>query len=165
MAFDAFLKIPTIPGESTDEKHIDWINILFFSHGVSQPAGGTLGNGGARPAQRAGHQEFAVVKALDKASPKLAVACCSGERISNIVLELCQAGGNKTKYMEYKMTDVTIASVCPKGATQGKETVPLEEVTFSYHKIEWAYTVVDHMTGMPKGEVKAYWDLVTDTGG
>jgi type VI protein secretion system component Hcp len=67
--------------------------------------------------------------------------------------------------MEYKMTDVTVSSMRPKGATQGKEAVPLEEVTFSYHKIEWAYTVIDYMTGMPKGEVKAYWDLVTDSGG
>ena len=39
-------------------------------------------------------------------------------------------------------------------------------MTFSaYRKIYWIYTVVDYLTGMPKGEVKASWDLVTDTGG
>ena len=27
MAFDAFLKIDGIPGESSDEKHADWIEI------------------------------------------------------------------------------------------------------------------------------------------
>ena len=28
MAFDAFLKVDGIPGESTDDKHKDWIEIL-----------------------------------------------------------------------------------------------------------------------------------------
>ena len=45
MAFDAFLKVDGIPGESTDDKHKDWIEVLSFNHGVSQPAGGS---GGAR---------------------------------------------------------------------------------------------------------------------
>lgn len=165
MAFDIFLKIPSIPGESTDEKHVDWIAILFFSHGVNQRASEGLGNSRSRSTQRAEHQEFTVVKALDKASPKLAVACCRGERVSEIILELCESGGNKTKYMEYRMMDITISSVHQGGAAQGKESVPLEEVKFSYRKIEWIYTSFDCATGMPKGEVKAYWDLVQDTGG
>jgi bacteriocin-like protein len=32
-AYDAFLKIDGIPGESTDDKHKDWIEILSFNHG------------------------------------------------------------------------------------------------------------------------------------
>jgi hypothetical protein len=35
MAFDAFLKIDGIPGESTDDKHKDWIEILSFAHGLN----------------------------------------------------------------------------------------------------------------------------------
>ena len=30
MAFDGFIKIDGIPGESTDDKHKDWIEILSF---------------------------------------------------------------------------------------------------------------------------------------
>ena len=35
-----FLKIEGVPGESTDEGHADWIEVMSFSHGVSQTAGG-----------------------------------------------------------------------------------------------------------------------------
>ena len=34
MAFDAFLKIDGIPGESTDDKHKDWIEVLSFDFGM-----------------------------------------------------------------------------------------------------------------------------------
>jgi len=32
MAVDVFLKIDGIPGESTDDKHKEWIEILSYSH-------------------------------------------------------------------------------------------------------------------------------------
>ena len=34
-AYDAFLKIDGIPGESTDDKHKDWIEILSFNHSTT----------------------------------------------------------------------------------------------------------------------------------
>ena len=36
MPADAFLKIDGIPGESTDAKHENQIEVLSFSHSVSQ---------------------------------------------------------------------------------------------------------------------------------
>ena len=58
MAFDAFLKIDGIPGESSDDKHKDWIEILSYSHGVSQSGSGSRSSGGARSAERCDHQDF-----------------------------------------------------------------------------------------------------------
>ncbi len=58
MAFDAFLKIDGIPGESTDDKHKDWIEILSFSHGLSQAATGSRSSGGAATAERCQPQGF-----------------------------------------------------------------------------------------------------------
>ncbi len=40
MAVDMFLKIDGIPGESTDSKHKDWIEVLSYSFGASQPSAG-----------------------------------------------------------------------------------------------------------------------------
>ena len=34
-AYDAFLKIDGIAGESTDDKHKDWIEILSFNHSTT----------------------------------------------------------------------------------------------------------------------------------
>ena len=165
MAFDAFLKIATIPGESTDDAHQDWIEVLSYSHGLSQSGSGSVSSGGARTAERCDHQEFSITKTLDKASPLLALACCNGEHIGEIKLELCRAGGDKNKYMEYTLNDVIVASVHPNGSAQGAETLPMEDVTFNYGKITWTYTETDHRTGKPGGIVEKFWDLTTNSGG
>ena len=68
MAFDAFIKIDGIPGESTDDKHKDWIEILSFHWGVSQPSSGGRSTGGAASAERCNHTDFSIVHTLDKAS-------------------------------------------------------------------------------------------------
>ncbi len=165
MAFDTFLKIGTIPGESTDDKHKDWIEVLSFSHGVSQPATGSVSSGGARSAERCDHSDFSIVKSLDKASPKLNLACCNGEHIKEVTVELCRATQDKARYMQYKMEDVIVTSVRPGGSAQGGETLPLEEVSFNYAKISWVYTETDHKTGKAKGDVQTHWDQGANKGG
>lgn len=165
MAFDCFLKIEGVPGESTDDKHKEWIELLSFSHGLSQPGSGSVSSGGARTAERCDHQDFSVVKTLDKASPKLALFCCNGTHIKTINVEFCRAAGDKTKYMEYILTDSIVSSVRPGGSAQGGEALPLEEVSFNYGKIEWVYSETDHSTGKPKGDVKTHWDLELNKGG
>ena len=165
MAFDCFLKIDTIPGECTDDKHKEWIEVLSYSHGVSQPSSGSVSSGGARSSERCDHQDFSVVKTLDKASPKLILACCNGQHIPTITIELCRATGDKQKYMSYILKDVIISSVRPTGSARGGESLPVEEVTFCYGKIEWTYTETDHMTGKPKGDIKTQWDQVANKGG
>ena len=164
MAFDCFLQIDGIQGESTDDAHTDWIELLSYSHGVSQPGGGARSTAGAGAPGRCEHSDFSVVKALDKASPKLALFCCSGKHIDKVTIELCRATGDKQKYMEYAMENVVISSVRPGGSAQGGDSLPLEEVTFNYGKIEWVYTETDHATGKKKGDVKASWDLTTNKG-
>ncbi|NQT85755.1 type VI secretion system tube protein Hcp [bacterium] len=165
MAFDCFLKIDGVPGECTDDKHKDWIEVLSFSHGVSQPASGSSSSGGGRSAERCDHQDLSIVTTLGKASPKLALFCCNGTHIASVKMELCRATGDKQKYMGFDLSDVIVASYRPGGAAEGGEALPLEEVSFNYGKIEWIYTETDHKTGKPKGDVKAHWDLITNKGG
>jgi type VI secretion system secreted protein Hcp len=165
MAFDAFLKIEGIPGESTDDNHLDWIELHSFSHGLLQRASGSASSGGARTSQRCDHEDFVVVKDLDKASPKLALYCCNGTHIPEITLELCRATGEQQKYMEYVLRDVIVSSVRPTGNPGGEAALPQEEVAFNYAKIEWTYTELDHETGASKGNITAHWDQVKNTGG
>ena len=106
-----------------------------------------------------------MVKVLDKASPKLALACCKGEHIQEIKLELCRATGDKQVYMVYKLTDSIVSSVQSHGSAGGSEPLPLEDVTFNFGKIEWTYTATDQKTGKAKGDVKANWDTVANKGG
>jgi type VI secretion system secreted protein Hcp len=164
MGFDAFMKIATIPGESTDDKHKDWIELLSFSHGVSQPAAGSVSGTGGLGGGRTDHKDFTIVHHLDKASPKLHLACCKGEHVPDVTIELCKAGGDKNKYMIYKMSDVMVRSVEPTGDAKGVHDLPLEQASFSYAKMEWTYTAYDNK-GKPKGDVKANWDLALNKGG
>ena len=165
MAFDAFLKIEGYPGESTDDKHKDWIEILSFTHSIDQPISGTVSGGGARSSERIQHGGFNITKALDKTSPKLDVCCCKGIHIKTITLELCRATGDKQKYMSYVLTDSIISHMSILGQAHGDGSLPLEEVSFQYAKIDWTFTDTDNKTGKSKGDIKGSWDLVTNTGG
>ena len=46
MAFDSFLKLDGIKGESVDSKHKDELEILSFSFGANNTGGGRAGGGG-----------------------------------------------------------------------------------------------------------------------
>jgi type VI secretion system secreted protein Hcp len=161
--YDAFCQVKGIDGDSTDDKHKNWIEILSYSHGVSQ-ASSVRSSAGASSGGRTDHQDLSIVKRLDKASPKLFLACCKGDHIAEVKIELCRATGDKQKYMEYKMTDVMISSVRPGGSSQGGEEIPLEEVSFNYGKIELTYTATGK-DGKAAGDVKANWDVTANKGG
>lgn len=160
MAFDAFVKVAGIPGESTDAKHKECIEILSYSHGLSQSVSAASGTGG-RTAQRVDIQDFSIVKTLDKASPLLALHCCNGQHIPKVEVMLCLASGDKHPYMKYTMENVVVSGVRPGGSTQGGDSKPLEEVTFNFGKIKWEYTPIDD-SGKPGGAVVGGWDLTTN---
>jgi type VI secretion system secreted protein Hcp len=162
MPFDAFIKLDGIPGESTDDKHKDWIEILSFSMGVSQPTAGAASTGGGAASQRANFQDFSFVKTLDKASPKLALACADGTHVKEIKMELCRAGGDKVKYYEIKMSQCIISSYRPGGSSKGGETLPLEEISIDYGKIEWTYSQQKRTDGSGGGQVATGWDLTAN---
>jgi type VI secretion system secreted protein Hcp len=162
-AFDAYMKISGIEGESTDHKHIDWIQLFSFSHGVSQPI--TSSDTG-RIGQGSDHNDFSIVKVFDKASPKLALFCSAGARIPEVLLEICDPNRPSYYVMEYKLSDCIVSSVKTQGGPsplwKGDEvyawaTLPLEEVSFNYGKIEWTYTTPDGNT------VYAGWDVDANT--
>ena len=110
-----------------------------FSHELTQPST-VLSSGAAGAVERAIHQDFSIVHHLDKSTPALHKALCSGAHIAEITIELASATGEKQKFMAYKLTDVIVSSTTPQGSAQGTDERPLEEVTFNYGKIEWTYT-------------------------
>jgi type VI secretion system secreted protein Hcp len=78
-AVDYFLKIDGIAGESQDSKHKGEIELESFSWGevqTARPPGG--GGGGAGKVEM---QDFHFVMSLNKASPKLLLACASGQHL------------------------------------------------------------------------------------
>jgi len=157
MAFDVFCKIDQIPGESTDDIHKDWIEALSFSHGIAQPTSATASSAGGATTERCNHFDFVIVKAVDKASPKLFEACCKGTHIKSVALEFCRSGGDKVKYLEVKMEEVVVAHVSPGGSAGGD--FPTESVSFNYGRIKWTYTQQKRTDGSGGGNVTGGWDL------
>lgn len=159
MAVDNFLKINGIDGESTDDKHKDWIEVLSYNWGVSQMASATASSSGGGGVERADLQDLSIVKLMDSSTPKLFQSCAKGEHIKEVRLELCRAGGDKLKYMEYILNEVVITSVSTGGGGGGE---PTESVTFNYGKIQQIYTKQKRADGSGGGNVPAGWDLIAN---
>jgi type VI secretion system secreted protein Hcp len=143
MAFDAFVKIEGIPGESTDDKHKEWIEVLSFEHAIDQPAGADVSRHGGMSGARANIAPFVLRKVIDKATPNLNGFSVSGAHIPKIELEICAAAGDKHTFMKYTLTDAIITGVKMTSGDSREGTRPVEEVSFRFAKIEWEYTPED----------------------
>ena len=84
MAFDAFLKIDGIEGESTDKIHPGEIEIQSFSWGVSNTSSGGAGGGGG--AGKASFTDMNFMSALSKVGPSLMLACATGRHFPSATL-------------------------------------------------------------------------------
>ena len=133
MAVDYFLKIDGIDGESQDDKHKDWIEVLSFSVGTSP--GGTTGGGASR--ERTTHNDFQIVKSMDKASPLLAMASCDGKSPGQAMFVARKAAGrDQQEYLKIKLTDIVISSYNTTGSS---DDTPLETVSLNFSKMEIEY--------------------------
>src|SRR5215218_10010688 len=126
MAFDAFLKIESIPGETQDVAHKDEIEVLSYSWGVTQT--GTFSGGGGGGAGKASFQDFHFVSRLQKSSPKLFLACASGQHIKEAVLSVRQAAssGKTDDFLKVTLTDVLVSSFQQGGSPDASESVPTD---------------------------------------
>jgi type VI secretion system secreted protein Hcp len=158
MGFDAFLKIEGVDGESTDEKHAGWIEIVRFGIGVRQEVSATASSSGGASAERTDFSNFRIRKRLDKSSPKLALACAAGTHIKKIVVELCRAGTDKQPYMVYTMKNCIINRVT---TTSGDDVggFPAETIRINFGRIEYRYIQINRKNGVPMGNVAGGWDL------
>lgn len=68
MAIDAYLKIEGISGESTDDKHKQWIEVSHVNWGVVQPRASTVSTAGGHTNGKAELSEIALTKLADVAS-------------------------------------------------------------------------------------------------
>lgn len=161
--FDAYLLIEGIPGESTATGFEEQIPILSYNHGVSQPTAAVASTGGGATSGRCMHQDFSIVKELDKASPLLDQKCSDGGHIPAITLVLVRSGGDSNvPFMEYKLTNCVVSNVSIGGGAGGGGGVPTESVSFNYGKIEWVYTQTKRPDGGGGGATTGSWNLETN---
>lgn len=162
MAFDGYLQIEGIEGESHDVNHENWIQLQSYSHVVSNETTGHSG-GGHHTGGRCVHGDITISKPLDGASPTLVLACCQGKSHPTATIELCRSGASGVEavpYQKIELTDVVVTSVTPQGVEGAP--FPTETVTLTYSSITWTYTKTD-LDGTPTGEIVAGWDVKKNT--
>jgi type VI secretion system secreted protein Hcp len=156
-AVDYFLKIEGIQGESQDKVHKNEIQLESFSWG--QTNAGTASTGGGMGAGRVHMQDFHFVMGVNKASPKLILACATGEHIKNAILVCRKAGKEQQEYLKITFSDLLISSY----QTGGSGVVPTDQISFNYSKIEYEYKE-QKADGTLGGAIKAMYDLKQITG-
>lgn len=162
MAIDAFLKIDGIPGESLDAQFGDWIEMEDFDVGASQSASATMTSSGGATSGRARMSDLFFRKAVDKATPKLHEACCSGKHFKEVKIALNRAGTEKVKYMEITLEEVIISSVSLAGNGSVEGGFPSEIVRLNYARIKMAYIQQKRSDGSGGGQVVGGWDGVAN---
>lgn len=154
-AVDYFLKVDGIEGESQDAKHKAEIDLESWSWGATQT--GTNPAGGGAGAGKVAMQDFHFVMKVNKATPKLILACASGQHIPKAILTCRKAGGKQEEFLKYTFSDVLVSSYQTGGAG-GADIVPTEQISLNYAKMEVEYKE-QKADGTLGGAIKAGWDL------
>lgn len=160
MAVDYFLKIKDIEGESADSKHKNEIDILSWSWGESQSGSSSYGGGGG--AGKVAMQDFNFTMTVNKASPKLLLACANGSHIKEAMLTCRKAGKEQQEYLKVKFTDLLVSSF-QTGGSSGAE-VPVDQISLNFAKIEYEY-YPQKPDGTLDAKVPVHWDLKQNKGG
>jgi type VI secretion system secreted protein Hcp len=161
MAFDTFLDIKEVPGESTAKGFEGKTEIYSFSWGASNPA--TIGSGtGGGGAGKVSISSFNIMKRSDAASPLLFQACCRGDHYPTAIVTMRKAGGTggQTPFLIYTFTTVYVDSIQWSGSSGGDDT-PTESVSFSFGKVEVEYKPQAKTGAAAPKPILAAWDLTT----
>lgn len=134
-AVDYFLKLDTIDGESTDDKHKGEIDVESWSWGETNA--GTHSGGGGGGAGKVVMQDFHFVMKVNKASPKLLLACATGAHIPKGTLTCRKAGTEQQEYLVIKFADLLVSSY-QTGGSSG-DVVPTDQISLNFSKIEYEY--------------------------
>lgn len=157
-AVDYFLKIEGIEGESTDAKHKKEIDVESWSWGESNS--GTHAAGGGGGAGKVQMQDFHFVMRVNKASPKLMLACATGQHIPKATLVCRRAGTQQQEYLTIEFSDVLVSSY-QTGGSAG-DIVPVDQISLNFAKIEFTYKE-QKPDGTLGGAIKTGYDLKKNT--
>jgi len=152
-----FIKFDGVDGESQDEDHKSWSDIISFEQAIHKPGGGATG-----PTRRRGDvilEDVVVTKELDKASPKIAEAVCKGKVFPKVDIHITAyfTDAGRITYYAYELKNVQVTSYMISNENN-PTGYPEEVFTLDFEEIKVTYTEVDE-TGKKKGNVEYSWKV------
>jgi len=94
---------------------------------------------------------------INKGSPKLMLACASGEHIKKAELTCRKAGKEQQEFLKITLSDILVSSYQVGGSGHGN-VVPTDQFSMNFTKIEYELKP-QNADGTLGAAVKAGWDL------
>jgi type VI secretion system secreted protein Hcp len=162
MAYDAFLKLDGVTGESTRKGAEGWIQIMSFSWGAANPVSLGTGTGGAG-SSKVTISTINVIKQTDSSSPLLFQKCCAGTHYPTGIVSIRKASGTDTglEYFKIEMTEVFVESIQVSGSSGGDDT-PTESVSLAFGSIKETYQP-QKVDGTPGAAQIGQWNVKTNS--
>jgi type VI secretion system secreted protein Hcp len=115
--------IDGIPGECRDADHVDWIDVLAFSEGLSKR--GIANNNAVN--------RMVITKWLDKSSPPLLIKRYAGEELPEpVTIEMLKAGESPFCFLKIELENVTVESVTREVEALGESSRPIENIAIRF---------------------------------
>ena len=156
-----FLEITGVDGESEDEDHYGWIDVLEFQFGADIPS--DTGWGGTGRTYGRGHaHNFIFKKYLDRATPALYYSALVGRHYSTAKFVSTKASGAQALIaFEIKFINLNVKQIVTEGTFGGHS--PVETVELVYEEIEMNYRLQgDHGAGTTNPRLT--WNVQTQKG-
>jgi type VI secretion system secreted protein Hcp len=118
--------------------------------------GGSHESGAGSGAGKVQMQDFHFTMKANKATPKLMLACATGQHIKKAILTTRKAGGDQQDYFVVTMADLLVSGY-QTGGSRG-DVIPTDSVSLNFSKIEFEYKPQDN-TGKVGSPVKTGYDL------
>ncbi|MBN2448146.1 MAG: type VI secretion system tube protein Hcp [Phycisphaerae bacterium] len=134
------LKVAEYPGSSEKEGREDTIDIFEIEHHIHQPVDQTTGMAtGVRV-----HSPMRLVAQLDKATPGLHKAMCTGQNLKEVILDFWRIDPgtrSEAKYYTITLRQARVVDVRPympmSFVPQNESYRHMVQYSFVYEEIEW----------------------------
>ena len=152
-----FAKYDGVDGESKDENHDKWIDVLSIDWGAHKPGGGMTGQSRRRGA--AVVEDMTLTVEYEKSAPKLLEKCLKGEVIPKLELEQTATyGGSRATYLKYELKNVMVTSYQTNASGNDEAGPPTVVVGNNFEEIKVTYTEFDE-AGSSKGNVETEFSV------
>ena len=119
------------------------VEVLSMTHKISLPADMKTG----KPTGNRVHTPVTVMKLIDEATPFLNKACCTGELLPQVRIDLWHISqhGKEENYFTYQLKNVRVVGVSPViSGTEDNFAEDKENIALMYESITWAHHDGNH---------------------